>query len=74
MALEMFFAVASAFDPGRWVTNSATRRFPEQETVGGIGQSAQFDPCDIAQAHGAAVATCLDHDILELPDNPSGGR
>ena len=24
MALEMFFAVASAFEPGRWVTSIAT--------------------------------------------------
>ena len=66
MVSEMFLAVASAFEPGRWVTSIATADLPQQEAVGGVVQRAQFDPGHVAQPHGAAVRAGFDDDVLEL--------
>ena len=49
-------------------------RLAQQEAVGGVGQRAELDAGDVAQPRGAAVGAGLHHDVLELPDDLSGGQ
>ena len=64
MAL-MFFAVDSAFEPGRWNIPMRDRRIAIEIGIGRIVLRGEFDPRDVLDAHHR-VGGLLDDDIAEF--------